>query len=116
MSDTTSEAGITAAPKTWRVGTLVYTRAALVNVFIWMLWGDFCLQVMEAVIPRLVPLQLKAYGTSSAIIGLLVGSIPAGMNFVMNPIISTASDRHRGRRRACGVGPRADPRVAAVRR
>lgn len=86
-----------AKPKTWRVGTLVYTRAALANVFIWMLWGDFCLQVMEAVIPRLVPLQLKAFGTSSALIGLLVGSIPAGMNFVMNPIISTASDRHRGR-------------------
>jgi Na+/melibiose symporter-like transporter len=85
------------APRTWRVGSLVYTRSALVNVFFWMLWGDFCLTLMEAVIPRLVPLQLKAFGTSSALIGLLVGSIPAGMNFVMNPIISTASDRHRGR-------------------
>jgi MFS family permease len=97
MNDTTTEAVSTTAPQNWRVGSLVYTRAALINVFFWMLWGDFCLQMMEAVIPRLVPLQLKAYGTSSAVIGLLVGSIPAGMNFVMNPFISTASDRHRGR-------------------
>ncbi|HTL27829.1 MAG TPA: MFS transporter [Tepidisphaeraceae bacterium] len=85
------------APKTWRVGSLVYSRAALFNVFFWMLWGDFCLTVMEAVIPRLVPLQLKSLGASSALIGLIIGSVPAGMNFVMNPIISTASDRHRGR-------------------
>jgi hypothetical protein len=28
-----------------------------------MLWGGFCLTVMEAVIPRLVPLQLKSLGT-----------------------------------------------------
>ncbi len=84
-------------PRTWRVGSLVYTRAALFNVFFWMLWGDFCLTVMEAVIPRLVPLQLKSLGARDALIGLLVGSIPAGMNFFMNPIISTRSDRHRGR-------------------
>ena len=80
----------------YRVGTLSYTRSALIGVFFWMLWGDFCLTIMEAVIPRLVPLQLKSAGASSAMIGLLVGSVPSAMNFVMNPIISTRSDRHRG--------------------
>lgn len=82
--------------KTYRVGTLVYTRGALLNVFFWMLWGDLCLSIMEAVVPRLVPLQLKNAGASDALIGLIAGSIPSGMNFVMNPWISTKSDRHRG--------------------
>lgn len=91
-----SVADTAGTPKVWRVGTLVYTRTALLSVFFWMLWGDFCLTIMESVIPRLVPLQLKDLGVSSGMIGLLVGSIPSGMNFVMNPIISTRSDRHRG--------------------
>ena len=33
------------------------------------------------------------------LIGLVVGSIPAAMNFVMNPILSTARDRTRTTRR-----------------
>lgn len=81
----------------WHVGTLQYTRRALALVFFWMLWGDFCLTIMESVIPRLVPLQLKDAGASSLLIGALVTSIPSGMNFIMNPIISTRSDRHRSR-------------------
>lgn len=84
-------------PGTWRVGTLQYSRRALACVFFWMLWGDFCLSIMELVIPRLVPLQLKDAGASNVLIGALVTSIPSGMNFIMNPIISTCSDRHRSR-------------------
>ena len=51
--------------KTWRVGTLTYTRPQLVNVFFWMLWGDFCLNLMDSgVQPNVIPLQLKKYGAS----------------------------------------------------
>ena len=49
--------------KTWAVGTLVYDRRALYNVFFWMLWGDFCLMLMDSgVAPNLVTLQLGKQG------------------------------------------------------
>jgi MFS family permease len=80
------------------VGTLTYTQGQLVNVFFWLLWGDFCLNVMEQVIPRLVPLQLGKLGASNALIAVLTVSIFSAMNWVMNPVISTWSDRHRGPR------------------
>ena len=86
----------------WQCGTLTYTRWGIVQLFIWMLWGDFCYTLMETLIPTLLPLVLKQHQASNFTIGLLVGSIPAALNFVLNPIISTASDRTRskwGRRR-----------------
>jgi len=81
----------------YRVGTLVYTRRALVSVFLWMLWGNFCFTMMEMILPRLLPLQLQALGASNFAIGLLVGTIPSAMNFVIAPIVSFKSDRYRSR-------------------
>jgi maltose/moltooligosaccharide transporter len=66
------------------------------NVFAWMLWGDLCLTISESVVPRLVPMQMQSLGASNAAIGIVTGSIYSLMNWVMNPIISTKSDRHRG--------------------
>ena len=83
--------------KPYRAGTLEYTRMALLTVFFWILWGDCCLMLMEAVIPTLAPLTLKAMGVSTAIVGLLIGSIPNAINLVLNPVFSTWSDRYRGR-------------------
>lgn len=82
----------------WHVGTLTYTRAQLINVFFWLLWGDFCLNVMEFVIPRLVPPALHGLGASNALVATLTVSLFSAMNWVMNPVISTWSDRHRGPR------------------
>ncbi len=79
------------------VGTLTYTRMGLVSLFAWMLWGDFCFSLMERLIPQLLPLTLKNLDASNAIVGLLVGSVPAGINMVLNPIISFRSDRTRTR-------------------
>jgi len=45
--------------KTWRIGTLVYTRRTLLLLFAWLLAGDFCFTVMEQIIPCLVPLAVK---------------------------------------------------------
>jgi MFS family permease len=66
-----------------------------VNVFAWMLWGDLCFTISEAVVPRLVPMQMEKLGASNAAIGIVTGSIFSLMNWVLNPIISTTSDRHR---------------------
>src|SRR3954469_5323575 len=86
-----------AAPKTWRVGTLTYTPFGLLSVFFWMLWGDLCVNIMETIIPRIVPLQLARVGAMAATIGLVTSSVPAGVELVINPFVSTFSDRFRSR-------------------
>ena len=78
-------------------GTLSYTRLQLFFTFMWMFFGVFAFCLMEALVPSLVPLSLKQFGSSNALIGLLIGSIPAGLNFIINPIISSLSDRTRSR-------------------
>lgn len=93
---------IASGQKQWTVGTLTYTRFGLLSVFFWMLWGDLCVNFMEAVIPRLVPLRLESLGASKAVIGLVSASVLAGVELVINPFVSTYSDRYRskwGRRR-----------------
>ena len=86
------------APSLYRCGTLVYTKAGLFTLFTWMLWGDFCFSLMETIWPNILPLVLKSHGAPNVLIGLVIATIPQAMNFVLNPIISTASDRYRGKR------------------
>lgn len=86
----------TSAPKLYRVGTLTYTRAALFQVMFWMLWGDFCFQLLESLPAAVIPLQLRWEGASDTLIGLK-GSISSLVTFLWYPVVSTQSDRHRGR-------------------
>lgn len=86
------------AAKTWRVGTLVYNRRQLANVFIWMLWGDFCLYLMDAGVGNnLVAIQMKKYGASNTLIAIVRTSIIELLILVVCPIVSMWSDRHRSR-------------------
>lgn len=84
-------------PSRLRAGTIQYTRAGLVTLFLYMLWGDFCFTMMELIIPRLLPVQLQGLGASNFLIGLLSGSVASAMNLFINPIISFRSDRFRSR-------------------
>ncbi|KKR03978.1 MAG: Major facilitator superfamily [Candidatus Uhrbacteria bacterium GW2011_GWF2_39_13] len=81
----------------YRAGTLTYTKYTLATLFIWMLWGDFCFVLMEALIPQLLPLSLKNLNASNALIGLFVGSLSAAINMIICPIVSFRSDRTRSR-------------------
>ncbi len=86
----------------YRVGTLKYTQAGLVTLFVWLLWGDFCYNLMLQIMPQLMPLFLNRYGASPELISILMIMFPEAVNLLLNPIISTASDRTRtrwGRRR-----------------
>lgn len=87
-----------AAGEPFRCGTLLYTKAGLFVLFSWLLWGDFCFSLMEAIWPNILPLILKAEGTPNVVMSLVITTIPSAMNFVLNPIISTLSDRYRGKR------------------
>jgi MFS family permease len=82
----------------YRCGTLTYTKAGLFTLFSWLLWGDFCFTLMEVIWPTILPLVIKGQGAPNTVLSLVMTTIPSAMNFILNPIISTASDRHRGRR------------------
>lgn len=84
-------------PKIYRVGSLVYTPAALLTVMFWMLLGDLCLQIMEQLPTSLVPLQLRWATASDTLIGFISGSLPAFLGILLNPFIGMQSDRHRGK-------------------
>lgn len=92
----------TESKRTFRCGTLEYTKRALVVMMLWLLWGDFCFMCMEMVHPTVLPLMLKGLGASNVIISIYVTTAMNVMNFIMNPIVSFKSDRFRskwGRRR-----------------
>lgn len=93
-----NEAGPEARFERFRCGTLLYTKAGLFTLFSWLLWGDFCFTLMEQIWPNILPLMLKAQGAPNIAMSIIVTVIPSAMNFVLNPIISTASDRYRSRR------------------
>lgn len=80
-----------------RVGTLQYTKAGLIWMSVWLLQGYFAFTLMETVSPSIVPLRLKALGISDFFLALVMVTLPNAINTLLNPILSTASDRHRGR-------------------
>lgn len=85
-----------------RKGTIQYTRLSLALLFFYLLWGDLVLQLMETVIPALMPLQLKSLGASNTVMGVLLSTLPAVFNLALNPVVSFRSDNYRsawGRRR-----------------
>ncbi len=88
--------------KQYTVGTLIYSKAGIISLFGWLLWGDFMLTLMESVIPNLYPLILKKHGASNQQIAIILSTFGVLINAAMNPLISFNSDRTRtrwGRRR-----------------
>jgi len=83
--------------QTYQAGTLAYTKGGLVILFFWLLWGDFCFVLMEAVVPSLVPVKFGDLGAPKTLIGMFMISVPNIMTMVFNPIISVRSDRYRSR-------------------
>lgn len=84
--------------KIYRCGTLTYTKAGLFILFAWLLMGNFCSSLMESVWHAILPLVLKEHGAPNFVIAIALTTIPQTMNFFLNPIISTVSDRFRGKR------------------
>jgi maltose/moltooligosaccharide transporter len=80
----------------WHVGTLTYTTGGLVVLFCWLLWGDFAWSMKDRAVTPVAQLVLRQYGASDFLVGLLVGSLPSAIGFILGPIISVKSDHHRG--------------------
>jgi maltose/moltooligosaccharide transporter len=86
-----------AAEKIYAAGTLVYSRAGVITLFGWLIWGDFVLTMMEQILPQLLPLLLKSNGATNEQIAMIVTTLALIMNAVLNPVISYKSDRFRSR-------------------
>ena len=70
----------------------------MIGVSFWLILGGSCFGLLAwMMVPTVLPLSLSQFDASGATIGLIVGSIPSAMNFIMNPILSTTSDRTRTR-------------------
>jgi maltose/moltooligosaccharide transporter len=82
-------------PAVHRVGTLVYTRRALIEVMFWMFWGTFFFQVFQSM-PSVTPLLLRWHGAGDTTIALVSGSLTSLVSFFWYPVVGTWSDRHRG--------------------
>lgn len=96
VTETLAESG-PSIDSTRRVGTLYYTRAGLVTLFAWLLWGDFCFMLMEMVVPAIAPLQLKNLNAPNWAIALIMSTLPGVLNMTVCPWISFKSDRYRSR-------------------
>lgn len=81
---------------------LKYTCFGIFSLVWWLFCGNFCFSMAVNSVPTLLPLMFRNNGASNALIGIAVGSLPSLLNVLINPIVSTASDRTRtrfGRRR-----------------
>lgn len=83
--------------KVFSVGTLRYTTAGLVILFVWLLWGDFVFVLLDLDLPHIFPLKLHEMGADNTTVTLLLRSIPSTMVFLLSPVISFRSDRCRSR-------------------
>ena len=104
MINDNESAAVQAAPagdgtgrRLYHLGTLTYTTRGLGKLFFWLLWGAFFVTVVETVIPNVIPLKLKSLGASALLISIFMTSLPGVIRLVWNPVISTWSDRYRGR-------------------
>lgn len=87
----------TRAPVTHGLGTLIYTRIALIVLFFWLLWSALFLAVKDVIKLRLVPIILRDHGLSNAEIGVLIVSVPAFLTLLISPLVGCRSDRLRSR-------------------
>ena len=87
----------TTSGKTWHCGTLTYTRAGIVTLFVFLLFGSFSFNLMMTVVPSILPLKLKSLGASDVLIGLLLTSIFPMFGLFISPYLSFKSDYLRTR-------------------
>jgi maltose/moltooligosaccharide transporter len=77
-------------------GTLSYTKAGLLVLFVWLLWGDFCFTLMEGVLGIFPLYMIDHLGASNKTTALLMTIIPNIFGVIVGPAVSFKSDRHRG--------------------
>lgn len=83
--------------RVFHAGSLSYTPAGLFKLCGWLLAGDFVFIIINQIETYILPVVLKRHGATDQQILLLLSSIPAIINLIVNPIVSYRSDRTRSR-------------------
>lgn len=81
-------------PNLFTVGTLSYTKKGIWILFFWLLWNDLAVMLFEQV-KTLASFLFKNNGASNVVIALSASLVQI-LVLLINPVISTWSDRHRG--------------------
>lgn len=82
----------------YEVGTLRYTMPKLLFVCALVILAILSLNLLAyKMVPTLMPILLDNRNVSSTNIALILGTLPAAMNFFICPFISTLSDKTRTR-------------------
>lgn len=84
-------------PQLYRVGTLTYTKASLLSLFFWLLAGEVIYILLDGIEPKILPIILKQHGATDQQIAILISSVAAITNLIVNPVVSYRSDRKRSR-------------------
>ena len=100
VSATSPDPGATIPPdeSQWRVGTLAYHRRGLTRLFSWLLWGDLAWSIRDRSMGSMLQLLLKQFQASDTLAGLLSGTLPSAIGFVLGPVVSFRSDHYRSPR------------------
>ncbi len=81
----------------YRVGSLVYTRAKLLQVCGWLLTADIGLAFRGRALGPMIQFLLKGLGASNKMIALVTVTLPQGLSLALNPVVAHYSDRWRSR-------------------
>jgi len=81
----------------WKIGTLTYTLAGLVLLFVWLLFGDFAISLRDRSVGPVVQLMLNGFHSSNFTMAVLLSVIPTALSMVLSPMVSYKSDRLRSR-------------------
>jgi len=83
--------------KIFRAGTLKYTSAGILMLFLWLIWGEFFWTVLDQNLPTIMPLKLKSLGATDTVNAIINKSLAYAIIFVFAPVVSVWSDRYRSR-------------------
>lgn len=93
-----SAQGLPPPGRTWRAGTLTYTSAGLIALFVWLLLGDFSWSMRDRSVLPMAQWYMTHLAVPNLLFGLLLVSVPAAFTLILGPIVSVMSDRYRSPR------------------
>ena len=95
QSPTTPSPVAALKPETiYSLGTLRYNKRQLIVLFVWLMWNDFGITLLES-IGQLSGVMMRDFGATYTQMAML-GTIGGLVGPWINPWVSTWSDRHRG--------------------
>ncbi|MBE6380571.1 MAG: SLC45 family MFS transporter [Lentisphaerae bacterium] len=83
--------------KTYKCGTLRYTVIQVWSVMFWMLWGAVAMSMLGTTFNSATPFLFRNHGLSDTFLAVIMGTVFAWINTVMNPVLSTVSDNCRSK-------------------